>query len=79
MNFHDSAPATPCIKVCVVDPLSGLCIGCGRTIAEISLWPEMSEDERRAVMSGLPERMEAGRSRTARAGRVGRRERQPWR
>jgi predicted Fe-S protein YdhL (DUF1289 family) len=79
MNFHDSAPATPCIKVCVVDPLSGLCIGCGRTIAEISLWPEMSEDERRAVMSGLPQRMEAGRSRTARASRVGRRERQPWR
>ena len=79
MNFHDTAPATPCIKVCVVDPLSGLCIGCGRTIAEISLWPEMSEDERRAVMSGLPERMEAGRSRPARAGRVGRRERQPWR
>jgi hypothetical protein len=79
MNFHDTAPATPCIKVCVVDPLSGLCIGCGRTIAEISLWLGMSEDERRAVMSGLSERMEAGRSRTARAGRVGRRERQPWR
>ena len=79
MNFHATAPATPCIEVCVVDPLSGLCIGCGRTVAEISLWPEMSEDERCAVMSGLSQRMEAGRSRAARAGRVGRRERQPWR
>ena len=77
MNFHAAAPVTPCIKICVVDPVSGLCIGCGRTIAEISLWPEMSEGERRAVMSGLSERMEAARSRTARAGRVGRRERQP--
>jgi uncharacterized protein len=77
MNLHAAAPVTPCIKICVVDPVSGLCIGCGRTIAEISLWPEMSDGERRAVMSRLSERMEAARSRTARAGRVGRRERQP--
>ena len=77
MNFHAAAPVTPCIEICVVDPVSGLCIGCGRTIAEISLWPEMSDGERRAVMSGLSERMESARSRTARAGRIGRRERQP--
>ena len=36
MNFVPPAPLTPCIKICVVDPLSGLCIGCGRTVAEIS-------------------------------------------
>jgi len=78
MNIHPP-PATPCVKVCVVDPSSSLCIGCGRTVAEISLWPEMSDAERRAIMSGLPERMKAARSRTARAGRFGRRERQPWR
>ena len=29
---------SPCVKICVVDPLSGLCIGCGRTVAEISQW-----------------------------------------
>ena len=27
-----SAP-TPCVKICVVDPVIGLCIGCGRTPA----------------------------------------------
>jgi predicted Fe-S protein YdhL (DUF1289 family) len=83
MDFPSPSLATPCVKICVVDPLSGLCIGCGRTIAEISLWPEMTDEERRAVMSGLSARTAATRTRMARAGRVGggveRRERQPWR
>jgi hypothetical protein len=83
MNSHSPGPATPCVKICVVDPLSGLCIGCGRTVAEISLWPEMTDEQRRAVISVLSARTAATRTRTARAGRVGggagRRERQPWR
>jgi predicted Fe-S protein YdhL (DUF1289 family) len=62
--------SSPCVKICVVDPLAGLCIGCGRTVAEISLWPEMQESERLAVMAELPERMRTARSRDARGGRV---------
>ena len=67
-----SAPAlsTPCVKVCVVDPLSALCIGCGRTVAEIAAWTTMSEAERLAVMAGLDERLARARSRAARGGRV---------
>jgi uncharacterized protein len=61
---------SPCVKICVVDPLAGLCIGCGRTVAEISLWSEMAEPEREAVMALLPSRMAAARSRAARGGRV---------
>ena len=79
----NTSATTPCVKICVVDPQSGLCIGCGRSIAEISLWPEMSDEERRAVMSGLSARTAATRTRMARVGRVGsstdRRVRQPWR
>ena len=63
-------PSSPCVKICVVDPLAGLCIGCGRTVAEISLWSEMPEVERLAVMGELPARMAAARSRSARGGRV---------
>jgi len=62
--------SSPCVKICVVDPLAGLCVGCGRTVAEISLWPEMSESERGAVMAALPARMLAARSRAARGGRL---------
>jgi predicted Fe-S protein YdhL (DUF1289 family) len=58
------------VKICVVDPMAGLCIGCGRTVAEISLWREMSESERLAVMAELPTRLTSARSRAARGGRV---------
>jgi hypothetical protein len=62
--------SSPCVKICVVDPLGGLCIGCGRSVAEIATWPEMEEPDRLAVMAALPERMRAARTRSARGGRV---------
>jgi hypothetical protein len=65
-----SAVSTPCINVCVLDPLSALCIGCGRTGAEISAWTTMSEPERIAVMAGLHQRLAEARSRTSRGGRI---------
>jgi uncharacterized protein len=65
-----SAVSTPCINVCVLDPLSALCIGCGRTGEEITAWATMSETERLAVMAGLDRRLTEARSRSARSGRV---------
>jgi predicted Fe-S protein YdhL (DUF1289 family) len=49
--------ASPCINVCAVDGRSGLCTGCGRRLKEIAGWSAMSEAERRAVMTELPERI----------------------
>eukprot|EP01042_Synura_sphagnicola_P011096 gene11096-14192_t len=40
----------PCIKVCVIDPASKLCQGCGRTLQEIAQWSRLSEPERLAIM-----------------------------
>jgi predicted Fe-S protein YdhL (DUF1289 family) len=40
----------------VIDPLSRLCTGCGRTLAEIGGWRDYSDAERRAIMNRLPER-----------------------
>jgi predicted Fe-S protein YdhL (DUF1289 family) len=52
---------TPCIAVCMIDPRSNLCFGCGRTLPEIARWHRMESAERRAVMALLPRRMlEAG-------------------
>ena len=48
---------SPCRKLCVYDPLREICAGCGRTLQEIENWLEMSEEEQRAVMAGLPERL----------------------
>lgn len=49
--------STPCIRVCVIDPVSKLCEGCGRTLAEIAQWGRLSEAERLAIMAVLPERL----------------------
>ena len=62
--------STPCVKVCVIDPISALCIGCGRTVDEIAAWTVMSEAERLTVMAELAERLARARSRAARGGRV---------
>ena len=50
---------TPCTKVCAVDPVSGLCVGCGRTGAEIGSWIGMTAQERRRIMAELPARLAA--------------------
>jgi uncharacterized protein len=49
--------SSPCIRVCILDPDTGLCEGCGRTREEIAGWYELSEEERLRIMSGLEERM----------------------
>jgi len=52
---------TPCIAVCMMDPRTKLCFGCGRTLQEIARWHQMDTAERLAVMEGLATRMaEAG-------------------
>lgn len=52
---------TPCIAVCMMDPRTKLCFGCGRTLPEIARWHRMETAERLAVMEGLASRMaEAG-------------------
>jgi uncharacterized protein len=58
---------TPCIKVCVVDAASGLCTGCGRTLAEIGGWLGFSDATRREVMAVLPARLAAFSERTSAA------------
>ncbi|TDR89932.1 DUF1289 domain-containing protein [Enterovirga rhinocerotis] len=56
-----AAISSPCIRICVIDEASGLCEGCGRTLAEIATWGTMAEAHRTALMADLPRRLkEAG-------------------
>ncbi len=48
---------SPCNKVCAVDPISALCVGCGRTLAEIEGWIGFGADERARIMAELPRRL----------------------
>ncbi len=65
---------TPCIAVCMIDPRTSLCLGCGRTLPEIARWHRMENAERLAVMAQLEARMaEAGLAppKTAAASKAG--------
>jgi len=64
-DVNEDAPvASPCISVCVVDPRgSGVCVGCGRTLDEIAAWVDLDNDERRAVLARLPQRLARLRAR----------------
>jgi predicted Fe-S protein YdhL (DUF1289 family) len=48
---------TPCVKVCVLEPETGFCIGCGRTRTEIASWLAYSPEQRRSIISMLAERV----------------------
>lgn len=63
---------SPCIGTCRLDPETGWCEGCLRTVAEIRVWRDASETERLAILAGLKDRRRA-------AGRIGQGERRPRR
>ena len=65
---------TPCIRLCVMHPEAGLCLGCYRSVEEIAAWPGMSREARRALMAELPARAPLVAP-TRRGGRAGRRAR----
>jgi uncharacterized protein len=47
---------TPCTAICAIDPVSGLCRGCGRTLDEIARWTVLTDGERARIMAELPDR-----------------------
>lgn len=59
LQINRTAMLSPCEKICVVDPASGLCRGCGRSLSEIEQWTRYSDAERDQVMAQLPQRLKA--------------------
>ncbi|HEX7968662.1 MAG TPA: DUF1289 domain-containing protein [Stellaceae bacterium] len=54
--MSESHPASPCTAVCVLDPASGFCRGCYRTIDEIAGWASLGAAEKRKILDRLPAR-----------------------
>ncbi|ARR56296.1 DUF1289 domain-containing protein [Rhizorhabdus wittichii DC-6] len=50
------AVSSPCNKVCEIEPASGYCRGCRRTIEEIVAWPTADDAWKRAVIERLKDR-----------------------
>lgn len=64
---------SPCVKLCVVHPEARLCVGCLRSIEEITQWSRMSPAGRRAIIAALPARApQVAHRRGGRAARLSR-------
>jgi uncharacterized protein len=48
---------SPCNNICTVDKVSALCVGCGRTLAEITAWSRYTDDGRTRITTELPQRL----------------------
>ena len=48
-------PASPCISVCTLDD-DNRCVGCGRTLEQISRWALMSKEDQWAIVEQLAAR-----------------------
>jgi predicted Fe-S protein YdhL (DUF1289 family) len=53
---------SPCVRLCTLNLDGSLCVGCGRTLAEIGAWSGYSDEERQAIMNKLPARLAARRA-----------------
>ena len=49
---------SPCINICKMDSASGLCLGCLRTIDEITLWSRTDENTRIAILAAVAQRQQ---------------------
>lgn len=56
VDAADPRASSPCIDVCTIDPRSGFCDGCRRTMDEIAWWASYPTAERRRILDELPSR-----------------------
>ncbi|MBL0167125.1 MAG: DUF1289 domain-containing protein [Propionivibrio sp.] len=52
------AAESPCINICTMDAANGFCVGCFRTLDEISVWSSASNDERLNILDAVARRRE---------------------
>jgi hypothetical protein len=47
---------SPCINLCKMDPTSGLCAGCFRSLDEIAAWSGLDDRRRKAILTAVAAR-----------------------
>ncbi len=58
---------SPCINICKMDANTGLCLGCHRTLDEITAWSRADDTVRQAILDKVAERQQALPTNTAKA------------
>ena len=54
---HGEFLPSPCVSVCTMNPQSGLCHGCFRSLQEIANWAMNSPEEQRVIWQQVAKRM----------------------
>ncbi|MET0508503.1 MAG: DUF1289 domain-containing protein [Burkholderiaceae bacterium] len=57
--------ASPCISVCRIDPATGFCEGCLRTLEEIAGWGTLPDEGKRSILAALEIRRASSTQRTS--------------
>lgn len=47
---------SPCINICKMDADNGLCLGCFRTIEEITRWSRIDDEQRAHILAAVTRR-----------------------
>lgn len=47
---------SPCISVCVMDEVTGFCLGCYRTLEEIQDWWDLDNTQRKGIIEEASQR-----------------------
>ena len=56
-EIDDATPVpSPCVNICKIDPYTGMCHGCRRTLDEIAAWSRADDTAKRAIWARLAER-----------------------
>lgn len=53
---------SPCVHICLMDYQQGLCIGCHRTLDEITYWATYSSARKHEVLAALATRRAAAQT-----------------
>ncbi len=56
MSLPSPPVPSPCVSICRMNPASGWCVGCRRTIDEIVAWGRMDDDAKRTVWALIRQR-----------------------
>lgn len=47
---------SPCVNICRMDPASGMCEGCFRTLEEIAAWSAATNAQKRLILAAIARR-----------------------
>ncbi len=50
---------SPCVRICMIDPGHDFCVGCWRTLQEISDWHRYTPAQKQALLARLEDRRAA--------------------